>query len=178
MIEVFPNLFIGTRYDYETRVAGQAGWAIVHACKEPYHRLAVGYRGWNAPRNHPEYLLARRDNRLMLGLQDLPVPWFIRKEMLDQTLDFIEQMRSRQFKVLVHCHWGRSRSPSITLLYLATRLQVLPTDSLEAAEVPFRGLYPPYWPTRGIREHLKRHWQQYCADGLQRPGKAHPTVLG
>src|SRR5947209_1940983 len=106
MIEVFPNLFIGTRNDYETSVAGQAGWAIVHACKEPYHRRAVGYKGWNAPKNHPEFLLARRDNRLMLCLLDLPVPWFIRKEMLDQTLDFIEQMHSRQSRVLVHCLRG------------------------------------------------------------------------
>jgi hypothetical protein len=168
MIEVVPNLFIGTRHDYETRVSGQAGWAIVHACKEPYHRRAVGYTGWNAPRTHPEFLIARRDNRLMLCLLDLPVSWFIRKEMIDQTLEFIEQMHSRQLKVLVHCRYGRSRSPSITLLYLASRLHVLPTDSLEAAEVQFRRLYPPYHPTRGIREHLRRHWQQYCADGMQR----------
>ena len=169
MIEVFPRLFIGTKNDYETSVSGQAGWAIVHACQEPYHRLAVGYRGWNAPKNHPECLLARRDNRLMLCLRDLPVSWFIRKEMLEQTLDFIEQMHDSGLNVLVHCFQGRSRSPSITLLYLATRLQVLPTESLEAAEAPFRRLYPPYWPTRGIREHLRRHWQHYCALGQQKP---------
>jgi dual specificity protein phosphatase-like protein len=167
MIEVVPNLFIGTRQDYEMSVVGQEGWAIVHACKEPYHRRAVGYRGWTAPRNHAEYLIARRDNRLMLSLLDLPVSWFIRQEMIAQTLDFIEQMHSRELKVLVHCMYGRSRSPSITLLYLATRLHVLPTTSLEAAEVPFRRLYPPYHPTRGIREHLRHHWRQYCADGIQ-----------
>lgn len=168
MIEVVPHLFIGTRHDYETCVAGQAGWAIVHACKEPYHRRAVGYMGWAAPSNHAERLLARRDNRLMLCLLDLPVTWYIRKEMIEQTLDFIEQMHSRELNVLVHCMYGRSRSPSITLLYLATRLHVLPATSLEAAEVPFRRLYPPYHPTRGIREHLRRYWQQYCADGMQR----------
>jgi hypothetical protein len=166
MIEVFPNLFIGTLHDYETRVAGQAGWATVHACKEPYHRRAVGYRGWAAPRGHPEALVARRENRLMLCLLDLPVPWFIRKEMLDQALDFIDEMSHQQLKVLVHCRKGRSRSPSITLLYLAARLQALPTASLEAAEAHFRRLYPSYYPTGGIRGHLQRHWQQYCAEGL------------
>lgn len=168
MIEVYPNLFIGTWKDYETCVSGQAGWAIVHACKEPYHRSAVGYRGWNAPKNHPERLVARRDNRLMLCLLDLPVSWFIRKEMIDHALDFIEQMQSREFKVLVHCIQGRSRSASITLLYLATRLHVLPTGSLESAEEQFRRLYPPYYPTRGIRRHLHRHWPQYCAEGMER----------
>src|SRR5438876_12294344 len=106
MIEVFPHLFIGTKNDYETSVSGQAGWAIVHACQEPYHRLAVGYRGWNAPKNHPEYLLARRDNRLTLCLRDLPVSWLIRKDMLEQALDFIEQMHDSGRKVLVHCFRG------------------------------------------------------------------------
>jgi Dual specificity phosphatase, catalytic domain len=165
MKEVYPNLFIGTLNDYETQVAGQEGWAVVHACKEPYHRLAVGYKGWSAPRNHPEAMLAWRDTRLMLCLLDLPVPWFIRKEMIDQTLDFIDQMHSRQLKVLVHCRKGRSRSPSITLLYLSSRLRILPTESLESAEVHFRRLYPRYRPNFGIRAHLRNHWQQYCAHG-------------
>jgi hypothetical protein len=163
MIEVYPKLFIGTWKDYETSVAGQPGWAIVHACKQ-YHRQAVGYKGWNAPRNHPEFLMARRDNRLMLCLLDLPVSWFIRKAMIDQTLDFIEQMHSKEYKVLVHCIQGRSRSASITLLYLATRLHILPNDSLEVAEAQFRQLYPPYHPTRGIHQHLHHYWQLYCSD--------------
>src|SRR6266702_1323977 len=168
MLEVYPDLFVGSTNDYERIVLGQAGWAIVHACKEPYHRQAVGYRLWNAARSHPEYLVARRESRLMLCLLDLPVPWFIRKEMLDQALDFIDEMRHQQLKVLVHCRKGRSRSPSITLLYLAARLQVLPTGSLEAAEAHFRRLYPSYYPTGGIRGHLQRHWRQYCAEGLLR----------
>ncbi len=168
MREVFPNLYIGTLNDYQTQIADQAGWAIVHACKEPYHRLAVGYRGWSAPKKHPEAMVACRDTRLMLCLLDLPVPWFIRKEMIDQALDFIEQMHTRQYKVLVHCRKGRSRSPSITLLYLAARLQALPTESLEAAEAQFRRLYPPYHPTGGIRAHLRQHWQEYCSEGLLR----------
>ncbi len=164
MIEVYPNLFIGSRNDYETIVTGQPGWAIVHACKE-YHRNTVGYKLWNVPRHHPEYLLARRENRIMLCLLDLPVSRFIKKEMIDQTLDFIDQAYSSGLKVMIHCMAGRSRSPSITMLYLATRLHVLSTESFEAAEEQFRSLYPRYHPNRGIREHLRNNWQQYCADG-------------
>src|SRR5437868_14864095 len=136
MIEVYPNLFVGNMRDYETIVAGQEGWAVVHACK-PYHRSAVGYKSWSAPRNHPEYLIARRENRLMLCLLDLPVSLFIKKEMIEQTLDFVDEMYTGGLKVLIHCVAGRSRSPSITLLYLATRLNVLPMDSFEAAEEAF-----------------------------------------
>ena len=164
MIEVYPNLFVGSRNDYETSVSGQPGWAIVHACKQ-YHRQAVGYKTWNAPKNHPEYLIARRENRLMLCLLDPPVPLFIKKEMIDQALDFIDTMHRSGLKVMVHCMQGRSRSPSITMLYLATRLHVLPTDSFEAAEAQFRSLYPRYRPSGGIRSHVRRHWQHYCADG-------------
>lgn len=163
MIEVYPNLFVGNMLDYETIVSGQQGWAIVHACKN-YHRQALGYKTWWSPRSHPEYLIARRENRLMLCLLDLPTPLFIKKEMINETLDFIDQMRAKGLKVMVHCMAGRSRSASITLLYLATRLHVLPTDSFEAAEAQFKKLYPPYHPTRGIHEHLRHHWQQYCTD--------------
>jgi hypothetical protein len=172
MIEVYPKLYIGTWNDYETIVSGQPGWAIVHACKQ-YHRNAVGYKLWNVPRHHPEYLLARRENRLMLCLLDLPVSLFIKKEMIDQTLDFIDEAYSSGLKVMIHCMYGRSRSPSITMLYLATRLHVLSTDSFEAAEEQFRSLYPKYHPNRGIREHLRHNWQQYCADG---PGSKQGNV--
>src|SRR6266480_2208810 len=164
MIEIYPNLFIGSWIDYETLVSGQPGWAIVHACKT-YHRNAIGYKLWNVPRHHPEYLLARRENRIMLCLLDLPVSRFIKKEMIDQTLDFIDQTYSNGLKVMIHCMAGRSRSPSITMLYLATRLHVLSTESFEAAEEQFRSLYPRYHPNRGIREHLRKNWQQYCTDG-------------
>ena len=162
MIEVYHNLFVGNRNDYETAVSGQTGWAIVHACKL-YHRQAVGYKTWNAPKNHPEYLVARRENRLMLCLLDLPVSLFIKKEMIDHALDFIDAMHSSGLKVMVHCMQGRSRSPSITMLYLATRLHVLPTDSFEVAEEQFRRLYPRYRPSGGIRSHVRGHWQDYCA---------------
>src|SRR5436309_10125261 len=118
MIEVVANLFVGTKHDYETSVAGQAGWAIVHACKEPYHRRAVGYWLWGVPKSHPECLIARRGNRVMVCLLDLPVSLFIKKAMIDQVLDFIDEMRAGGLKVMVHCVAGRSRSPSITLLYL------------------------------------------------------------
>ena len=101
----------------------------------------------------------------MLCLLDLPIPLFISKDMIDQALDFIHSMHTSGLKVMIHCMHGRSRSASITLLYLATRLNVLPTDSFEAAEEQFRQLYPRYRPSGGIRSHVRRYWQLYCADG-------------
>jgi predicted protein tyrosine phosphatase len=167
MIEVYPGLFIGNRVDYETTVSGQEGWAIVHACRS-YHRMAVGYRVWSVGQGHPDYLVAYRDNRLALCLLDLPVAAPIKKTMIEQALDFIDRQRANGKIVLVHCVQGRSRSPSITMLYMAARLRALPVDSLEAAEEQFRRVYPLYSPQRGIREHLRRYWHTYCEEGEMR----------
>jgi len=164
MIEVHPNLFVGDEKDYEFGVARQEGWAIVHACKEPYHRLALGYRGRGAPKHHPEYLVARRGNRLILNIVDVDNPAFFDKEMIDAALDFIAEALAQGSRVLIHCNQGESRSPAMALLYMAARLGALPTESLEAAEDQFRTLYPGYNPKPGIRGHLHRYWHEYCSE--------------
>ena len=45
MIEIMHNLFIGSQSDYENIVKYESGWYVIHACKEPYHRQALGYSG-------------------------------------------------------------------------------------------------------------------------------------
>jgi predicted protein tyrosine phosphatase len=166
MIEVYPNLFVGDEIDYELNVIGQEGWAVVHACKEPYHRQALGYRGREAPERHPERLVARRGYRLILNMVDARDPELFPKEMIDAALDFIYEALAKGLKVLVHCNRGDSRSPSIALLYMAARLGELPTESLEAAEEKFRTLYPNYNPKPGIYEHLRQNWHRYCSARL------------
>lgn len=166
MREVHQDLFVGDQNDYEFTVAHLLGWAVVHACKLPYHKQAVGYSSQAAPRGHPEYLVARRGARIMLNIVDTDNPAFFSKEgLIDPALNFLDEQRSKELKILIHCNQGESRAPSIALLYMAARLGVLPTDSLEAAEVRFRPLYPNYFPKPGIRGHLRQYWQQYGADG-------------
>lgn len=162
MREVYPGLFVGNERDYESSVAGKKGWAVVHACREPYHRQALGYSGRATRKNHPEYLVARRGNRLILNMIDVDNPTFFSKQMIDQALDFIDEALKKGLKVLVHCNLGESRSPSIALLYMAARLHVLSIESFEATEAQFRTLYPNYNPSLGIREHLRQNWHQYC----------------
>ena len=91
MIEVYPNLFVGDEIDYELDVLAKKGWAVVHACKEPYHRQALGYRGREAPERHPERLVARRGYRLILNMVDARDPELFPKEMIDTALDFIKE---------------------------------------------------------------------------------------
>lgn len=162
MIEVYPNLFIGNETDYELRVRGQEGWFVVQACKEPYHRQALGYTGRAVANTHPEYLLARRDNRLILNLVDVENPAYISDKIMDAALDFIHEHLSEGEHVLVHCNQGESRSPSIGLLYLAAYTDGIPHSSLQEAETVFRNLYPTYNPKGGMRGFLAANWRRYC----------------
>lgn len=165
MIEVHQNLFVGNLRDYDFEVSRQDGWAVVHACKEPYHRQFLGYSGRGAPKGD-EYYLAQRGDRLALNIVDAPDPAFFSKdEMIIPALDFIDDALSRGLKVLVHCNQGESRGPSIALLYMAARLGALPSESLEAAEEKFRSIYPLYSPKVGLREHLRQNWRSYCDGG-------------
>lgn len=161
MIEIYPRLFIGDETDYEKKVKHKKGWWIVHACKEPYHRQLLGYKGRGAPKEHPEYLVAERVNRLFLNMVDAEDPDYIRQQIIDAALEFIHKALQMGESVLVHCNLGESRSPSIGLLYLVTFTDVLPLSSLEEAEVQFRKLYPKYSPKQGIRCFLSIHWAEY-----------------
>ena len=165
MIEICPRLFIGSEIDYRKNVRHQDGWWIVHACKEPYHRQLLGYSGRGAPKNHPEYLMARRGKRLFLNLVDVADPAYIPKVIIDAGLRFIDEALQSDDRVLVHCNQGESRSPSLGLLYLAVNTDVLPRASLVEAETAFRRLYPAYRPKRGIRGFLLNYWDHYVNRG-------------
>jgi len=162
MIEICPNLFIGAQDDYEFQVRGLLGWRVVHACKEPYHRRELGYTSRGAPKNHPEYLIARRENRLILNLVDADDPNYIPKEIIDVALQFINTGLADSSKVLVHCNKGESRSPSIGLLYLAIYTDKLPQE-FALAEQSFREIYPFYNASFGMRGFLVRNWDTYLA---------------
>ena len=156
------RIFVGNQADYENTVAFQEGWMILHACKEPYHREALGYKGRAAPRTHPEYLIARRGNRLILNMVDVSNPNYFDKEMIDAGLNFIDEAIQKSMKILIHCNQGESRAPSIALLYLATRVGSLPIESLQIAEAEFRKIYPEYDPKPGIYGFLELNWRNYC----------------
>jgi hypothetical protein len=160
MIEIHPNLWVGTEYDYESSVKGKSEWEVVHACKEPYHRRELGYRTRGAPKGHPEYLIARRERRLILNLVDAPNPAYIPKEIIDEAIEFTHLALENKHNVLIHCNQGASRSPSIGLLYLAIYKDKLPKDFIEA-ERAYQSIYPPYNPGAGMRGFLMQNWDSY-----------------
>ena len=158
MREVIEGLYVGNENDVDEIALREL--AIVHACKEPYHRQLLGYITKGAPKDHPEYLWAERDNRLFLNIVDAPKSFFFDKGMIDKALYFIHKKRSEGLKVLVHCNQGESRAPSIAILYLV-KYKYIDVDTLEEAESEFLKLYPEYNPGEGIRSFVKENWDYY-----------------
>ena len=159
LIEVFGNLFVGSQED-EIAIRQQSGWYFIHACKEPYHRQALGYSGRGAPKSHPEYLVAVRNSRLILNLVDVDDVAYVPSEIIDTALAAIHQNIGHS-RVLVHCNQGASRSPAIALLYMAKFTDRFTSMSSETATQEFRRIYPAYAPGMGMAEYIRINWDKY-----------------
>jgi hypothetical protein len=155
MIEVYPNLYVGTESDCFFDIRDD--WVVVHACKFPCHQKAVGYHGNFSPR-HPNYLVLERGTHLFLNMIDPDTPLF-KLPLIDSALSFIDRYFPTR-KVLIHCNKGNSRAPSLALLYLAKRARVINSESYATAAKDFRTKYPSYQPGRGIQIYLTEHWIQ------------------
>lgn len=156
MIEVSPNLFVGT--DRNCNFGNANDWAIIHACKSPCHTTFVGYKG-SLSSIHPNYLIAEDKNNLVLNMVDMEkelLPKFT-NPIMEASIHFIEK-HIQDKKVLVHCNQGMSRSPSIALVYLARKNKII-NASFEEAYFDFTNLYPNYQPGKGIHKYLSKNWR-------------------
>jgi hypothetical protein len=158
MIQIHKNLFVGSLIDYESN-QNNLDFNFVQACKEPCHRKALGYSGRSADSNHPEYLIAYRDRRIILNMIDPPTAKYFENIQFEKSLLFIEEKLKDGKKVLIHCNQGISRSPSIGLLYLAVKGNIKNRNYNEAKE-DFIKIYPNYEPS-GIKEFLELNWSNY-----------------
>lgn len=153
MIEVLHNLFVGSLQDEAT--ARASGWSTLHCAKDPCHRAAVGYSGRALPKDHPEYLYARRGTDLYLNMVDARDPAYISHELVQTGLDFLSDAVKRG-PVLVHCNEGHSRAPGIALLWLLQNGHI-------NSEHQFQKLYPDYAPNEGVHRYVRDNWNSYAA---------------
>jgi hypothetical protein len=160
MIQVHPNLHVGSLHNC-SRFPGP----IIHACKEPCHRKAVGYNG-KLPTDHPSYLSLRKPGNLYLNIIDPPTPLFHLSLFLEALAFIDEHIREEDNEwrrldsgLLIHCNQGQSRAPSIALLWLATRTE-MPNASFDQAAYAYKLLDPNYNPGTGIRLFLETDWQE------------------
>lgn len=154
-IVITDRLAFGNESDCTDRADGSI--AVVHACKEPCHRGAVGYTTRTIPSSHPNYLAMERGHHLYLNLIDPPGPLFMMPSF-EAFMRFVDREIAER-PVLIHCNQGESRAPSLTLLYMAKRLGLLPADSYASAAEAFRAKYP-YKPGRGIQSWLTTNWSK------------------
>jgi len=153
MLEVYERVWVAN--DQACRRGG-GDWAVVHACKSPCHQRAVGYQG-SLPSTHANYLVLSSDQNLYLNLIDPPRPLFM-PASFEAFLEFAKREWAAGRKLLIHCNQGESRAPSLALLFLAKRLQVLDNISYHAARLEFEKLYPSYKPGLGIQAYLANNW--------------------
>lgn len=94
------------------RAENNKNQAIIHACKEPCHRCAIGYREKSLSADHPAYLAWEQGSHLYLNLIDPAVPLF-KRESFDIFLSFADRMMTAKLPTLIHCNQGQSRAPSL-----------------------------------------------------------------
>ena len=155
MQKVYTRLHVGDESDCSP--TGR-DWTVVHACKFPCHREAVGYR--KSPRkSHPHYLSKEDGNHLYLNMIDPERPLF-QMEMFEDFFSFAKRWSENEDRILIHCNQGRSRSPSLALLLLAAHTDEVPTGSYAEARQVFEELYPMYQPSGGIKSYLDDNWTE------------------
>lgn len=153
MKEITENLYVGNDADCST--VG-SDFAIIHACKT-CHQKGVGYRGNLSPSNS-NYLIYENDNNLFLNLVDMDRELLSKftHPILKYAMNFIKNHINTE-KILVHCNQGRSRSPSIGLVYLAQNGNISSNSYINAKE-EFVKIYPEYLPGKGLELYLHKNW--------------------
>lgn len=157
MKNVYGNLYVGSGEDFE-KLKNEPDWFFVQAAKEPWHRQALGYTGRSAPKEHKEYLIAERGNRLILNMVDTDSPDYFSIGTFKRATAFIDAALTSGKKVLVHCNQGESRGPSVALVYLES-IGVLGNSNAKQAVQQFLEIYPAYRPKNGIATFLEKEWE-------------------
>jgi len=154
MVEVHARIFVASQSGCTHAVL--PGKSFVHACKQPCHQWAVGYRG-NLAASHPNYLVVERGDHLYLNMVDPLKPLFM-PESFGAFRDFARRQYGMGRELVIHCNLGESRAPSLALLFMAKDLKAINGGTYAEASEAFRQVYPSYRPGRGIATFLNRNW--------------------
>jgi hypothetical protein len=130
--------------------ARHQGVPIIHATKFPCYWNAVDRK---QPRpGHWNYLIVNRGGDLFLNMIDGEERYFM-VELFLAAFQFLDQHHG---KVAIHCNQGRSRAPSIALLWMA-RTGRIPGDTFLHAIAQYPG---DYLPSRGLSDFITHHWTE------------------
>lgn len=159
MEQIINRIYVGGDADYE-KVKDRDNFSILRCCKygPGGHQETVGYKSRGAPKG-PEYLAAKKGNRMALNYIDANDASLIPVEMIEEGLKYVDERLAAGDKVLIACNEGWSRGPTTAMLYLRS-IGDLPHNFIVSERI-FRTLYPHYNPGTGVRTFAKEHWQLF-----------------
>lgn len=157
MKEITKNIYVGNQEDcfYEHK----PDWAVIHACKHPCHRTAVGQTR-NLQKTHKHYLTYINHQHLFLNMIDSNSSYFP-EQLFYTSLRFIKTFEKKNINILIHCNQGMSRAPSIAMLYIAKEMDIIDSSSYDIARDSFYPLYQRYIPNPGIDKFLRKNWKKF-----------------
>lgn len=129
------------------------GFPTIHCCKYPCHQIVLNYET-SLPKTHEHYFSYQEEDDLYLNLSDSALPLFYSRTFID-FFDFMDEQTARHGNIIIHCHEGASRAPTMAILWLA-RQGKIPNESFDAA-VEACGID---LPNRGIQKYLRNNWDQ------------------
>lgn len=158
MQKISDNLYIGSQSDCRIGHNMRPGHAVVHCVKDPCHTRVVGTR--KLDKSHLNYLAYELVGDLYLNMIDPPTPLF-QSETFTRFVDFMR--RHKDDKVFIHCNQGKSRAPSMAMLWLAKGLHEIPDVSYDEARGSFEKKFPGVIDTtgKGIETYMREHWNEF-----------------
>lgn len=161
LLQVHKDLYVGDTAGLV--FTNRNKWSIIHLSQRYHYSLF----GWDLkfnkpPKDHQHYLIYEEAHEISVNLVDgasCLFDWF-GVHGFTHLMDFIDRELASNRKVLIHCDKGRSRSPSLALLYLSRRIKTIPGHSFSVAMYEFKKQYPAYNPN-GIAEFIDMHWNSF-----------------
>lgn len=155
MREIRHGLFVG---DDAACQEGTEARAVVHACKRPCYKDAIGGAG-TLPHDHPDRYGVDDDYDQYLHLVDREQPRY-HLDVFEVFFGFARRHWEDDRDLLIHCNSGRSRSSALALLFLAGVTGDVPDGSFQQAGRAYADLDPAARPGTGLRRYLLDHWNE------------------
>ena len=145
------NLFIVNKEDGGEINKGD--FVIIHACKSYFDQIPKS-------NTYKKNIKIRELNEeLFLNWIDLPEASDFDIDTFNLALEWIKENYTSSRQILIHCDWGQSRSPTLTMVFMAKILKILPDNFYDALK-EFKVLYPEYVTPSGISKFVKVNWSK------------------
>ena len=157
MKEIVSGLFVGGSDALEA-AQGMDNVAQLQICSESFFREMYedeGIIGQEKP-------FVKMMSKMMIKLENYDSPDKFNLEAFVEAVNFIKLKLAVDTTVVITGEMGRSRAPSIAMLYLAATGRVA-NGSFDAAEQEFKAeYYPDYEPKAGLKSFLSANWGEIC----------------